>query len=131
MNVRQLGTGSTDVGFFVLTAIAAGCLSMCLAYGLGPWEQAVNRRKERFAADIGIDTHQVSFADIVRETKFGQRFIRKLDPSESSLTFQDAIMIWVRSHLRDLRAWAMSFREKRHRDEATPDQNSRELTPIA
>ena len=51
MNVRQLGTGGTDMGYFVLTAVAAGCLSLCLAFGLRPWEQVVAQRKERTAWD--------------------------------------------------------------------------------
>ena len=130
MNVRQFGTGDTDVGFFVLTAVAAGCLSLGLAFGLGPWERAVNRRKERFAEDIGADINEVSFTDVVRNTELGDRFLRKLDPSRDTYTFHGAIAVWVRSHYQGFTAWAMNLRERSHQDEATTDQNQHQLTPI-
>ena len=131
MNVRQLGTGDTNIGFFVLTAVVAGCLSMCLTFGLRPWERAVTRRKERLAEDMGVSVNQVSFANVVRSTKLAWRFLEYLDPSVESTTFHGAIMFWARSHLRDLRAWAVSFRKKPQRDEDTPDQDSRELSSTA
>ena len=130
MNVRQLGTGDTDAGFFVLTAVAAGCVSLGLAFGLRPWERAVNRRKERFAENIGADINSVSFADVLRDTELGHRFLRKLDPSYDTYTFHEAIVVWVRSHYQGFRAWAMSLRERSHQDEATTDQNQQQLTPI-
>ena len=64
MNVQQLGTGSTNVGYFILTAVAAGCLSLCLAYGLKPWERAIARRKEQVAEDTGMDVNDVSFIHV-------------------------------------------------------------------
>ena len=130
MNVRQLGTGDTGVGFFVLTAVAAACLSLGLAYGLGPWERAVIRRKERFAEDSGADINSVSFADVLRNTKLGNRLMEKLDPSNDTITFHEAIMVWIRSHYQDFRSWAMNLRERAYQDEATTDQNQQQLTPI-
>lgn len=130
MNVQQLGTGSTDIGFFVLTAVAAECLSMCLAYGLRPWDRAVTRRKERIARKYSVNVNNISFLDTIRLTDFGMRLLQ-LDPSHSSETLHGTIIVWPRSQIRNFIAWAMSFREKRHRDEATPDRKSRELGPIA
>lgn len=130
MNVTQLGTGSTDVRFFVLTAVAAGLLSLCLAFGLRPWERAVERRKERFAEELRIHTSDLTLGDLIRQTTFVQRIFYAFDPTDKELKLHRKFMLWAGLPLRWFKRWATtSWRQ--HRDNNTIHQGSHELTPGA
>ena len=50
MNVKQFGTGSTNIGFFFLTAALAGTVGILLSLGIKPIERKISRAKKLFAS---------------------------------------------------------------------------------
>lgn len=50
MNIRQLGTGSTHLGYFFLLAFLAGGLAYILTAAVKPMEAAWLRVRQRYAA---------------------------------------------------------------------------------
>ena len=86
MNVQQLGTGSTHIGFLVLTASVAAGLSFCLAFGLKVWELAWSIGIRRFAKHVNLASRYINLNSRLRGTIVGEWLMNKLDPSGEEYT---------------------------------------------
>lgn len=113
MNVQQLGTGSTHIGFFFLTAILAGGLGVLLATSVKPVEKVLLRARERIAMESSMDLERVQRRDILRHSEIGQNIINAMTVTDQdgnavfydNYEFRAVFMNWCRFHGRNL--WAI------------------------
>ena len=73
MNVRQLGTGSINIGYFFLAAALIGGCAALLSFTVKPLERQVQHRQEEIADDLHEDVEIIQKRDILRQSKLGKR----------------------------------------------------------
>ena len=87
MNVRQLGTGSINIGYFFLAAaLIVGCAAL-LSFTVKPLERQVQHRREEIADDLHEDVEIIQKREILRQSKLGKRLWERKDDVE--LTWLD------------------------------------------
>ena len=112
MNVKQLGTGGTHVGFFILTAALAGGLSVLLSISVKPVERSLLQAREQVALDNYMDLESVQNRDILRRSRWVDRLIGSMIVTDDDgnvladgpCQFRSVFMSWCTFHVRNF--WA-------------------------
>ena len=87
MNVRQLGTGSINTGYFFLAAALIGGCAALLSFIVKPLERQLQHRREEIADDLDEDVAIIQKREILRQSKLGKRLWERKDNVE--LGWQD------------------------------------------
>ena len=82
MNVQQLGTGSTNIGYFFLAAALIGGFAALLSSTVKPLERQVQRRRAKIANDLEEDVGIIQKREILRQSKLEKRLWERTDDSE-------------------------------------------------
>ncbi len=110
MNVQQLGTGTTDIGFFFLNAVLVGVFVVILATIVKPVEQAIQDARRRVALAHDLDIDWVQRRDILRFSSIGEKInnaMTVVDEDGNAIHdvfgFRAVLMSWFGFHSR--RVW--------------------------
>lgn len=82
MNVRQLGTGSINIGYFFLAAALIGGCAALLSFTVKPLERQLQRRREKIADDLVEDVETIQKREILRQSKLAKRLWERKDDVE-------------------------------------------------
>ena len=125
MNVEQLGTGKTDIGYFFMVAAIAAGITIALTLIVKPLDRAMNESRERIANDFGIRVENVGTRLILRESEIGQRVIGAMTITDSdgnavydAYGFRQAFKNWCGFHFRKLWATVTRTRSSERSNEA-------------
>ncbi|KAK3176890.1 hypothetical protein OEA41_008216 [Lepraria neglecta] len=73
MNVQQLGTGSTNIGYFFLAAALIGGFAALLSSTVKPLERRLQHKRGEIADDLYEDVEIIQKREILRQSKLGKR----------------------------------------------------------
>lgn len=68
MKVQQLGTGSTNIGYFFLAAVSAGRFAILLSSIVKPLEHRLQHRRKETADDLFEDVEMIQNREILRQS---------------------------------------------------------------
>ncbi len=71
--MQQLGTGSTDIGYFFLAAALIGGFAALLSSTVQPLERQVQHKRQEIADDLNEDVEIIQKREIFRQSKLGKR----------------------------------------------------------
>ena len=113
MNVQQLGTGSTNIGYFFLAAALIGGFAALLSSTVKPLERRVQRRREEIADDLNEDVENIQKREIFRQSKLGKNLWERKDDvgldwvaryklKKPGPKIREAMKLWANIHWKKL-----------------------------
>lgn len=77
--MQQLGTGSTNIGYFFLAAALICGFAALLSSAVKPLERQVQYKREEIADDLNEDVEIIQKREIFRQSKLGKRLWKRTD----------------------------------------------------